>query len=132
MSASRKLYGPAATPNFGRVQHRTARGVVGRQDWIGGLAWDVVEAFRGYFTVCELHMVFASLGVGEYESAIEMVLERLVRDRLELPADQTARLKTWVDLYRGGHGHAALAATLDLVTSSHDASRTASTQNPLP
>lgn len=99
--AHRHVHSPTGRACDGPAPKIAPGGACGRDVQMRALAWDVVDAARGNFTASELTMVFVSLGVGEYESVIETVLERLARDRHRLPGHLTGPLKTWVDMYQG-------------------------------
>ena len=65
----------------------------------GDLAWELVEQTRDVLSDDERHIAFVHLGVGDYPPVFRCVLNAVARERMPLPAQTVASLKSWADTY---------------------------------
>lgn len=59
------------------------------------IAWDLVEHVRPHLTIAELHYAYVYLGIGEFDSVIQVSMTVLERERLSVPDALADTLHRW-------------------------------------
>lgn len=59
------------------------------------MAWELVECVRAHLTVAELNNAYVNLGVGEFDSVIQISMTVVERERLPVPDSLVDTLDTW-------------------------------------
>ncbi len=59
------------------------------------MAWELVECVRAHLTVAELNNAYVNLGVGEFDSVIQISMTVVERERLPVPDSLVDTLHTW-------------------------------------
>lgn len=59
------------------------------------IAWELVECVRARLTVAELNNAYVNLGIGEFDSVIQIAMTVVEREQLSVPDALVGTLHTW-------------------------------------
>ena len=59
------------------------------------LAWELVDCVRANLTIAELNTAYVNLGVGEFDSVIQISMTVIEREELSVPDSLADTLHTW-------------------------------------